>query len=192
MLFIVFPLLLLIFVFLCLIFANLINICLGVFCLGFILFGTLGFLDLGGYFLPHFREFFNYCLLKYFLMVFLFVFFFCDSYDLNVGVFDIVPEVSEVALVSYNPFSFFLSASLIATILSSTSLILSSALVILLLVHSRVFLISVITLFIIDWLFFISSRSLLNFSCIFSILVSRLSVTPFCFQDFGSFLLSLL
>jgi len=39
--------------------------------------------------------------------------------------------------------------------------------------------------------YFISYRSLLNFSCIFSTLVSRLSVTPFCFQDFGSFLLSL-
>ena len=39
-LFVVFPLLLLIFVFLCFIFVNLINMCLGVFCLGFILFGT--------------------------------------------------------------------------------------------------------------------------------------------------------
>ena len=48
--------------------------------------------------------------------------------------------------------------------------------VILLLVPSRVLLISVIALFIIDWLFFISSRSLLNFSCIFSILISRLFI----------------
>ena len=32
----------------------------------------LGFLDLGGYFFPHFREVFNYYLLKYFLMVFLY------------------------------------------------------------------------------------------------------------------------
>ena len=31
----------------------------------------LGFLDLGNYFLPHFRGVFNYYLLKYFLMVFL-------------------------------------------------------------------------------------------------------------------------
>ena len=54
------------------------------------------------------------------------------------------------------------------------------------------FLISLIALFIIYWLFFISSRSLLNLSCIFSVLVSRLlSVIPFCFQGFGSFLLSL-
>ena len=94
---------------------------------------SLGFLNLGGYFLPHFREVFNYYLLKYFLMAFIFVFFW-DSYDLNVEAFDIVPEVSEVVLIS-----FFLSASFISTILSSTSLILSSASVILLLVPSKYF-----------------------------------------------------
>ena len=70
---------------------------------------SLGFLDLGGYFLPHFREVFNYYLLKYFLIPFLSVFFW-DSYDLNVAVFDIVPEVPKVVLVSFN--SFFLSVSL--------------------------------------------------------------------------------
>ena len=73
-------------------------------------------------------------------------------------------------------FSFVLSDSFISTILSSNSLILSSASVILLLVPSRVFLISFIALLIIYWLFFISSRSLLNPSCIFSILVSRLFI----------------
>ena len=57
---------------LCLIFVNLINMYLGVFCFGFIMFGTLGFLDLGDYFLSHCRELFIYYLLKYFLMVFLF------------------------------------------------------------------------------------------------------------------------
>ena len=46
---------------------------------------SLGFLDLGGYFLTHFRDVFNYYLLKYFLMVFPFVFFFWDSYDSIVG-----------------------------------------------------------------------------------------------------------
>ena len=137
MLFVVFPLLLL--NFLCLIFVNLINMCLGVFHLWFILFGTLCFLDLGDYFLPHFREVFNYFLLKYFLSVFLFVFFFWDSYDSNVVVFHSVPEVSEVVLISFN--SFFLSVSFISTILSSTSLILHSASIILLLVPCRVFLI---------------------------------------------------
>ena len=40
-LFVVFPLLLLIFFYLCLIFVNLNNICLGMLCLGFFLFGTL-------------------------------------------------------------------------------------------------------------------------------------------------------
>ena len=79
-------------------------------------------------------------------MAFIFVFFFWDSYDFDVGGFNIVPEVSEVVLISFN--SFFLSYSFISTSLSSTSLILSSASVILLLVPSRVFLISFITLFI--------------------------------------------
>ena len=60
----------------------------------------LGYLDFGGFFLPHFREVFNYYLLEYFLMYFfLFVFFFWDSYDLNVVVFNTVPEVSEVVLL---------------------------------------------------------------------------------------------
>ena len=95
---------------LCLIFISFINMCLGVFCLVFILFEThsLGFLDLGGYFLSHFREVLNYYLLKYFLIAFLFVFF-LDSYVSNFGAFDIVPEVSEVVLISFN--SFFLFSS---------------------------------------------------------------------------------
>ena len=88
---------------------------------------SLGFLDLGDYFLPHFREVFNYYLLKYFLIVFLFVFFFWDSYDSNVGVFNTVLEVSEIVLISFNSFFFFLSDSFVSTILSSNSLILSSA-----------------------------------------------------------------
>ena len=57
----------------------------------------LAFLDLGGYFLPYFEEVFNYYLLKYFLMAFLFVFW--DPYDSNVGAFNIVPEVSDVVLI---------------------------------------------------------------------------------------------
>ena len=67
-------------------------------------------------------------------------------------------------------FSTFLSASLISTFLN-----LSSASVILL-VPSRVLLISVISLFMIDWLFFISYRSLLNISYIFSTLVSSIFI----------------
>ena len=67
---------------------------------------SLGFLDVGNYFLPHFREVFDYYLLKYFLMVFLFVFFW-DFSDLNVGAFNIVPEVSEIVFISLNLFFFF-------------------------------------------------------------------------------------
>ena len=40
------------------------------FSFGFILYGTLDFLDLGGYFPSHIRELFNYNLLKYFLTPF--------------------------------------------------------------------------------------------------------------------------
>ena len=132
MLFVAFPLLLLIFALLCLIFVNLINMSSSVSPWVYPVLDSLDFLDLSGYFLPHFREVFNYYLLKYFLMAFLFVFFFWDSYDSKVGAFDIVPEVSEVVLISFTSFSFLLFASFISTILSSTSLNLSSALVILL------------------------------------------------------------
>ena len=66
-------------------------------------------MDLDDYFLPHFREVFNYYLLKYFLIAFLFLFW--DSYYLNDGTFNIVPEVSEVVLISFN--SFFLFSSLL-------------------------------------------------------------------------------
>ena len=78
-------------------------------------------------------------------------------------------------------FSVFCSVVVISTILSSRSLIHSSASVILLLIPSREFLISFTVLFIIVCLLFSSSRSLLNVP-VFS---------PFYFQDFGS-LLSLL
>jgi len=65
----------------------------------------MGFLNLDGYFLPHFREVFNYYLPKYFLMPFLFVFFFWDTYDSNAEVLNLVPEVSEVVLIFLNYFS---------------------------------------------------------------------------------------
>ena len=92
---------------LCLIFVNLINMCRGVSPWVYLVWDSLGFLGLGDYFLPHFREVFNYYLLKYFLMVFLFVFFFWEPYDSNVVVFNIVLEVSEIVLISFNSFFFF-------------------------------------------------------------------------------------
>ena len=106
-------------------------------------------------------------------MPFPFVFFW-DSYDLNVGVFSIVSEVSEVVLISFNSFFSFpccyiyfhhstfhltyhifcLSYSTVGSLQSAFDLIYC----------------------IIDWLFFICSRSLLNISYILSILVSSLFI----------------
>ena len=120
-----------------LIFVNLISMCLGVFHLGFILFGTLwvswtwviiSFPILGK---------FSTIISSSIFLVFLFVFFFWDSYDSNVGTFNIVPEVSEVVLISFN--SFFLFPLCFIYFYHSTSLILSSASFILLLVPPRVF-----------------------------------------------------
>ena len=93
---------------LCLIFVSLISICLGMFLLGFILYGTLCLLDLIDYFLFHVGEIFNYNLVKNFLIPFLFLFFFWDPCNSNVGAFDIAPDVSETILSSFNSFYFIL------------------------------------------------------------------------------------
>ena len=78
-------------------------------------------------------------------MAFLFVFFW-DFYDSNVGASDIVPDVSEVVFISFN--YFFLFSSLLHLFPPFyLPLNLSSASVILLLVPSRLLLISVIALF---------------------------------------------
>ena len=68
---------------------------------------SLCLLDLIDYFL-FLGEISNYNLFKNFLISFLFLFFFSDPYNLNVGTFDIVPEVSETVLSSFHPFSFIL------------------------------------------------------------------------------------
>ena len=92
---------------LCLIFINLINVCLGVHHLGFILFGILwvswtwvaiSFPILGKVSAIISSSVFSWpsfclCLL--------------GLYDLNVGMFNIVSEVSEVVLISFNSFFFF-------------------------------------------------------------------------------------
>ena len=46
------------------------------FLLGFTLYGTLHFLNLGGYFLSHVGEVFDYNLCEHFVNLFLFLFFF--------------------------------------------------------------------------------------------------------------------
>ena len=55
---------------------------------------SLHFLALGGYFLPQVREILDYNLFNYFLGSFLSLFFFWDPYNVNVVVFNVVPEVS--------------------------------------------------------------------------------------------------
>ena len=69
---------------LCLVFVCLISMCLAVFLLGFILYGTLC-ASWTCLVLFHVGEIFNYNLFKNFLIPFLFVFFFWDPYNSNVG-----------------------------------------------------------------------------------------------------------
>ena len=99
-----------------------------------------------------------------------FPFVFWDPYDSNVFMINIAPQRSlRLSSFLFSPCSLVCSASVTSTIISSSSFIHSSALVTLLLVHSSVFFISVIVLFIADCLFFNSSRSLLIISFICSI-----------------------
>ena len=98
---------------LCFVFVSLISMCLGVFFLGFIFFVTLGLDWL--FPLPCWRNF-QLISLKNFLIPFLFLFFFWDLYNLNVGAFDMVPEVSETVLSSFHSFTLFCSSEVISTI----------------------------------------------------------------------------
>ena len=79
--------------YLSLIFISLITMCLGAFFLGFILPGTLCFLNLVDYFLSHVWDVFSYYLFKYFLRSFLYLFSFWDPYNTYVGTFNVFPEV---------------------------------------------------------------------------------------------------
>ena len=94
---------------LCLVFVSLISMCLGVFLLGFILYGTLcaswTWLTISFSMLGKFSTIISS---KIFLIPFLFLFFFWNSYNLNVDAFDTVPEVSETILSSFHSFSFIL------------------------------------------------------------------------------------
>ena len=134
------------------------------------------------YFLADIMEVFNYNLFKYFLSPF----FFSSSSGTPIIRISVHLMLSQRSLrlssILFILFSLFCSAVVISTILSSRSLIRSSAPVILQLIPSREFLISFIVFFLIVCLYFSSSRSLLNVSCFFSLY----------FQDFGSSLLSLL
>ena len=123
--------------YLCLIFVNLINMCLGVFCLGFILFGTpwvswtwviISLPNLGNF-------------STIISSIFSWSFFLSSGTPMIQMLRHLTLSQRSLRLSSFLliHFSFFLSDSLISTILSFTLLILSSASIILLLFPSRVF-----------------------------------------------------
>ena len=93
--------------------------------------------------------------------------------DLNVGAFDIVQRSLRLTSFLLIHFPLWFIYFYLAIFYLTDSIF---CLIILLFVPSRVFFISFIALFIIYQLLFISSRSLLNLSCIYSILVSRIFI----------------
>jgi len=66
---------------------------------------SLCFLDMADNFLSHVGEVFSYYLFKYFLRFFLFLSSFWDSYTVNTGAFNVVPEVKLLGCLRF--FSFF-------------------------------------------------------------------------------------
>ena len=110
-------------------------------------------------------------------MPFLFVFFFWDSYDSNVEGFNIVPEVSEVVLIAFNSFFVFL-----LYVIYFHHSIFHLTYPIFCLSYSTVGSLQSafdLSYCIIDWVFFISSRCLLNISCVFSSFISNLFICNF-------------
>ena len=126
------------------------------------------------YFLFHVGEIFNYNLFK----IFLYSFFFSSSSVIPIIRMLVHLILSQRSLrlssVLSILFTLFYSSEVISTILSSGSLICSSASNILLLIPFRIFLISVIMLFVSVFLLFHSSR--------FCSLI--LAFSPWCFQGF--------
>jgi len=132
---------------LCLIFVSLINMCLWMFCIGFILFGTLWvswtWVIISFPILGKFSTIISSSIFSW-------------SFLLSSSGSPMIQMLGHLTLSQrslrfshLNLFSFFLSDSFISTILSSTSLVLSFASISLLFVPSRVFFISFIALFII-------------------------------------------
>ena len=95
-----------------LIFDSLINICLGVFHLGFFLYGTLcaswTWLTIS---FPILGKFSTIISSDIFSAPFFFSSFFWDPYNLNVGACDVVPDVTETVLNSSHSFFFVLLCS---------------------------------------------------------------------------------
>ena len=86
---------------LCLVFVSLISMCLGMFLLGFILYGTL--YPSWTWLIVSFSTLGKFSTIISSKIPFLFCFFW-DPYNSNVGTFDIVPEVSDTILSSLYPF----------------------------------------------------------------------------------------
>lgn len=103
MLFFAFLLLHLFFFFLCVCF-SLVWCFLAYFYLSSSYMRLCGLPRIGGYFLSHVREISDYNLLKYCLILFLFLFFLLKPYNLNVGMHNVVPEVCETVLISFHSF----------------------------------------------------------------------------------------
>ena len=145
-----------------LIFDSLINMCFGVFLLGFILYGTL---CASWTWLP-----ISFPMIWKFLTIISSNIFSDPFYFPSSGIPVIWMLVHlmlsrkslRLSSILFFLFSLYCFVTVISTILSSRSLIHSSASVILLLIPSRVFLISFIVLFIIVCLLFSSSRSVLK------------------------------
>ena len=141
--------------------------CLGVFLLGFILLRNLWaswtWLTISFPILVKFSGFSN-------IFSGLFSLFSWDPYHANVGVFNVIPEDSGCLplLFLFSPilFSIFFFTTVFSTILSSRSFIHSSASIILLLIHSSVFFISICPLVLLGF-----GKHFLH--CIFFILFSR-------------------
>ena len=91
-----------------LIFVSLINVSWCVFPRVYPVWDSVCFLGLGDCFLSHVREVFNYNLFKYFLRPFLFLFFFWDPYNSNVGAFSVGALVSETVFNSSHSFFYIL------------------------------------------------------------------------------------
>ena len=136
------------------------SMCLGVFLLGFFsVWDSLCLLDLIDYFLFHVGKIFKYNLLKNFLIPF-----FSSSSGtpvIRILVHLILSQRSLRLSSVFTLFTLFCSSEVISTILSSSLLIHPSTSNILLLIPSRVFLISVIVLFVSLYLLFNFSRYLL-------------------------------
>ena len=118
---------------------SLICMCLSISPL-FILYGSLCTSWTLLTFLSHFRKVFDCNLFEYFFRPFLFLLSWDTSHS-NVGGLNVVLEVSETVLAFFLSFCLvvFCSMAVISTIRYSSSLVCSSALLILLLIHSFVF-----------------------------------------------------